>query len=96
MTLYQAVTVLGAATILALIALYVAYDRKNAKYLALREVMRLYLAKALHDRNDKVRIPAEQVRDMFEIDDVRAIAPWKAPFRMHRHPATQPRNRGKG
>lgn len=66
---------------------YVA-DKRRARYMALQDVMRVYMQKALHDRNDKVRIPAAQVQEMFDLDDVRIIPLWKGHKRRHRHPAT--------
>lgn len=91
------IIIIAAAVLVALIgALFYVQDKQRARYMALQEIMRTYMRKALHDRNDKVRIPAAQVQEMFDLDEVRVIPRWKAPYREHRHPATQPPNRGKG
>lgn len=71
------------------------WDRQKARYIDFQTVMELYLRKALRDRNDKVRIPAAQVAAMFELE-TRTITPVQKAGVEHRHPATQPPNRGKG
>jgi hypothetical protein len=76
-------------------ALYIAYDKQRARFIALQGVMELYLRKALHDRNDKARIPAEQIAEMFELP-VRTIKPFRLFPRREKHPALQNPNRGKG
>lgn len=90
-TLHLAVRIGSLGLVLALVGisvLYVAYDRQRARFIALQGVFALYLRKALEDRNDKVRIPADQVQEMFELTEIRTIQKFKPPFRIHRHPAT--------
>jgi len=97
--LHLAIRIASAGLVLALagiVVLYLAYDRARARFIALQGVMELYLRKALQDRNDKVRIPAAQVQEMFDLYEVRTIKPFKPWPRREKHPALQPPNRGQG
>jgi hypothetical protein len=74
------------------------WDKQKARYLRHQVFMEMYLNKARMDRNDKVRIPADQVAALFELEHVRripAIVP-RSPAKQPRHPALQPPGRGTG
>ena len=89
MNTYTAAFALAAAALLMVLAVVLyKYDKQKARFLATREAMRIYMLKAENDRNDKVRIPSEQVQEMFDLGDTRAVPKWKLPSRAHRHPAT--------
>lgn len=88
-TLHLAIRIGSAGLVLALAGvclLYYVYDRQKARYIKHQTIMSLYLKKALYDRNDKARIPADQLAKMFEID-TRTIAVFEQVPREHKHPA---------
>lgn len=83
--------------LLGLAVLYYAYDKQKARYIHYQGIMRAFVEKATADRNDKARIPADLLVNMFELNETRAIKYWNPrTYKFPRHPALQPANRGKG
>lgn len=67
-----------------------AWDRQKARYIEHRLIMTGYLAKARSDRNDKARIPADKLSEMFDLHEP-TIANWKRTPMSSPHPALKPR-----
>ena len=82
-------TIAGAALLLVLAVLALLYDRLRARESNRRFVMSAFMEKALADRTHMVRIPAEQVKKLFRLENRALPNPAQFNEKPGAHPAVR-------